>query len=354
MPYKILIVGPPYKTVPVDGFGAIEKIMIQRGKILNSLGAKVSFVLPENSILDFSEKIYYIKRTKKMDKYDNHVSSFEFFKSYMKLHVNDYYDIIINETSRYDLINYLNFRRLFNHQKTIDILHGNGMRGTRMKRPYLLKTPILGALNNHTSESLRQNGWRTAYFPNGITVPEQSKVVSTGNKFFIFIGRLTPSKGPDLAIQFAIKSNSRLYIFGPIHDRIYFESVLKPTIDGNKIIYMGEQPWNVVESYLRKSSALLFTSAFDDPQPTVLLESISYGVPILALKPGFFSGFFDICNRTNSVVANTVDGLVSVFEEVFSISRRKIYDDVREKWSWENVAKQYYIPVFSQIVNNEL
>ena len=354
MNYKILIVAPPYKSVPIDGFGGIEKVMIQRGKTLASMGGKISFVLPENSTLDFPDKIYYIKRIKRTDNDDSHVGSMEFFKSYMKLNINENYDIMINESPRYDLINYLNFKRLFNHEKTIDVLHGNGMRGTRMKRPFLLKTPILGALNTHMFEGLKQNRWRTAYFPNGITIPEPSNVVSSGENFFIFIGRLTPSKGPDIAIKFAIKSNTKLFIFGPIEDRNYYESVLKAKIDGNKIIYMGEQPWNVVESRLRKSSALLFTSAFDDPQPAVLLESISYGVPILALKPAYYSGFFDICNRTNSVVAQTVDELVSIFEEVFSISRKKVYDDAREKWSWEKVAKQYYVPVFNQIANHEL
>ena len=50
MSLKILIVSPPYKSVPFDGFGAIEKVMIQRGKILTSLGARVSFVLPDDSM----------------------------------------------------------------------------------------------------------------------------------------------------------------------------------------------------------------------------------------------------------------------------------------------------------------
>ena len=354
MSLKILIVSPPYKSVPFDGFGAIEKVMIQRGKILTSLGARVSFVLPEDSIIDFSEKIYYIKKSNKNDRNDGHLSPTQFFKSYMKLHISENYDIIINESPRYDLINYLNFRRLFNQERTINILHGNGMRGINIKRPFLLKTPVLGALNTHMEESLRKNGWRTAYFPNGINIPESSKVVSSGENFFVFIGRLTPSKGLHLAIQFAIQSNSKLFIFGPIHDPEYFDSTIKPNIDRKKIVYMGEQPWNVVESYLRRSSALLFTSIFDDPQPTVLLESLSLGVPILALEPGYYSGFFDICNGSNSVISNSVEGLVSNFERVFSISRSQIHNDTRQKWSWINVVKQYYVPVFNQIVNRQL
>lgn len=354
MTFKVLIVAPPYKSVPIDGFGAIEKVMIERGKILESMGNNVSFVLPENSTLDFSERIYYIRKTRKLKGAEGRVKATEFFKSYIGLHIDDSYDIIINESARYDLINYINFKRLFGHEKTIDVLHGNGMRGVRMKRPFFLKTSIMGSLNVHTFESLRQNDWRTAYFPNGITIPEPGKVVPSGEKFFIFIGRLTPSKGPDLAIEFAVKSNSKLFIFGPIHDPIYFETVLKPKIDGDNIIYMGEQPWAIVENYLRKSSALLFSSIFDDPQPTVLLESISYGVPILAIKPGYYSGFFDICNSSNSVISDSVQGLVSTFENVFLISRNNIYNDTKHKWSWENIVKQYYNPLFNKIINHQI
>lgn len=354
MTYKILIVAPPYKSVPNDGFGGIEKVMIERGRTLTSLGLEVSFVLPENSILDFSKKNYYIRKSKKKDRNDGHVGAIEFFKSYLKLRIDDDFDVIINETPRYDLLNYFNFNRLFKHEKTINVLHGNGMRGTSKKKPFFLSTPILGALNKHTFESLKRNKWTTAYFPNGIVIPDQKKVILSSEKYLIFIGRITPSKGPDLAIQFAIKSKSNLFIFGPIENPSYFESALKPKIDGNKIVYMGEQPWAVVEEHLRKASALIFSSTFDDPQPAVILEALSYGVPIVALKPGYYSGFYDICNESNSVISDSLDGLVSNFENVLSISRKKIYDDTMRNWSWELVSKRYYIPLFNQIVNSEI
>lgn len=352
--YKILIVAPPYKSIPNDGFGAIEKVMIERGRILTHLGLEVSFVLPENSILEFSKKNYYIRKPKKEDKSDGHVGNIEFLKSYINLHIEDDFDVIINETSRYDLFNYFNFQRLFKNEKTINVLHGNGMRGISKKKPFFLRTPVLGALNRHTFESLKGNRWKAAYFPNGIVIPEQQKIISWSEKYLIFIGRITPSKGPDLAIQIAIKSNSKLFMFGPIHDPTYFDSVLKPKMDGDKIIYMGEQPWAVVEEYLRKASALIFSSTFDDPQPTVILEALSYGVPILALKPGYYSGFYDICNDSNSVISDSIDGLVSNFEDVFSISRKKVYEDTMRDWSWESVSKRYYVPLFNQIVDFQI
>lgn len=354
MTYKILIVAPPYKALPNEGFGAVEKVVVDRGKALNLLGFKVSYVLPENSVLDFAEKIYFVKKPKIRDGYYDKMSSIDFIRSYIKLHIEDTFDIIINETSRYDILNYVNFERLFKHVKTINVLHGNFMHGIGKKRPFFLRTPVLGALNRHTAENLKTNSWRTAYFPNGILTPKSQNVWLSNERFFIFIGRLTRSKAPNLAIQFAIKSNSKLFIFGPIHDPTYFNSVLKPKINGDKIIYMGEQPWAVLEEYLRKASALIFSSTFDDPQPTVILEALSYGVPILALKPGYYSAFYDICNESNSVISDSVDGLVSNFEEVFSISRRKIYEDTMRDWSWVSVSKRYYVPLFNQIVNFQI
>ena len=346
---EILIVLPPYKIVPHEGFGGVEKVAVQRGRVLNSLGDRVSFVLPEGSELDFPSNTYFVRKVNIKKSDNERLLAVFFFESYVNLKIDKKFDVIINESSRYDLLNYLNFRRLFDYRKTIDVLHGNGMRGTKMNRPSWLKTSILGALNLHIHEKLKENGWRTAYFPNGIAIPEESNFVESPDDFFIFIGRLTPIKGPELAIEFAVRSRMKLYIFGPVQDREFFDSALKPKIDGKNIVYLGEQPWYVVESYLKRASALIFTSTFDDPQPAVLLEAISYGVPILATKPGYYSGFYDICNENNSVIADSLEDLISSRDRIFSLSRKKIYHDAKEQWSWENVAKKYYVPLFDNL-----
>ncbi len=349
--YDILIVAPPYRSIPFDGFGAIEKVTIQRGEVLDKLGFRVSYVIPEGSNIDFSTRSYFIKKVGARTS-NSHISKvINIYKSFRLLKIVEDFDIILHESPLYDPLNFFNFRSIFGYKKRIDILHGNAMNAVRRNKPPLFEFPILGSLNKHTYQKLKENGWRTTYFPNGIVLPDSGKIVGTGDDYFVFIGRITPVKGVEKAVKFAKSSGKRLIIFGPVQDPEYYNRSIKPFIDNKTINFLGEQPWSTLESYLTGASALIFTSTFDDPQPTVLLEALSYGVPVIATVPGFYSGFFDICNENNSVVGKNVDELLHNYNRVFDLSRRQIYEETKKEWSWDNVARKYYMPVFDEIAH---
>lgn len=348
MSYEILIAAPPYRPLPIDGHGAVEKVTVQRGKVLSKLGLEVSYVLAPGSKTENSGKTYYLN---KIPLYNGSKPKMMYvYKAFKNLEINKNFDVILNETPLYDPLNYINFNKVFGYNNRIDILHGNAMRATKIKKPPFLKFPILGALNKHINEKLVSNGWRSVYFPNGIEVPDVSKVNETPDEYFVFIGQIIPIKGVEIAIKLAKRAGRKLFLIGPIKDYNYFERIVKPLIDNEKIILVGEVTWTVLEYYLRNASALLFTSTFNDPQPTVLLEALSYGVPIIAKLPSYYSGFFDICNSNNSITGNSIEEILQNYKTLLGFSRRRIYEDTKKEWSWENVIKKWYFPIFDEIV----
>lgn len=347
MSYKILIAGPPYRPLPVDGYGAVEKITILRGEALNRLGLEVSYILPPSSSIEISKTSYYLN---KIPEYHGSKPKATFvYRAFKNLAINRDFDVILNETPLYDPLNFMNFNKVLGYNNRIDILHGNAIRGTYIKKPHFLRFPILGALNKHLNNKLVSNGWSSVYFPNGIAIPDLNKITETPDDYFVFIGQIIPTKGVDNAIKLAMHMGKKLFLIGPIRDREYFKSIVKPLVDNKRIILVGEVPWLVLEGYLRNASALLFTSTNNDPQPTVLLEALSYGVPIIATLPGFYSGFYDICNPNNSIIGNSTEEISQNYRTLLDFSRRRIYEDTKREWSWENVIKRWYFPIFDRI-----
>lgn len=346
---------PPFKKLPVSGYGAVEKITLERGKILHKFGFDIYYIAPEGSTIEFAKEIYStnhlsrettsVEGVPKSMNYSKLSNSLLYYKAFNGIRISKDFDFVINESSLYDPLNYCNFRKILGVERRIDIMHGNPVQAIKHRKPPVVKFPIFGALNQHLRQVLNKNGWMVSYFPNGVLVPERSRVVLNPDNFLIFIGRLTPSKGVDIAIRISKKLGIKLVIFGPIQDENYFNMKLRPYLNESTIVYMGERPWSVVEDYLSRALALVFSSTFDDPQPTVILEALSHGVPIVATKPGYFSGFYDMCNEMNSIIMNDRYERTHDLNYINKLSRIEIYERALKKWSWENVVKSIYLPL---------
>lgn len=358
MKNNILIIAPPFKILPTDGYGAVEKITIARGKALKQAGYSVSYIAPRGSKIAFADEIFFVNpikpfgfkmtdRTRFVDQFD--LGMLRFFREFSKLKKGLDFDVIINDFTRSDPFNLYNFHRILGSLNRIDILHGNTKIALIFRRPKKFLSQTLGVLNTRLHEKLSANGWISAYFPNGIEFPNKDRILQEPDDQMIFIGRFAPFKGAHDAIRIASMMKSKIYLFGWIQDADYFEKIIKPLIDSVNVIFMGNQKWEIVVEYLRKSKALLFCSNYSDPQPTVLLEAISYGVPILGVKPGFYSGYFDICDESNSVVCDFLSDPKQWAAKLNSLDRLEIYKRAKDKWSWERVVDGFYKEVFAQL-----
>jgi glycosyltransferase involved in cell wall biosynthesis len=103
-----------------------------------------------------------------------------------------------------------------------------------------------------------------------------------------FLGRVAPEKGTHLAIEIAKKSGVPLKIAGEIQPiyKAYWETMVKPQVDGKFIEYVGEVGMEDKVELLGKSRAMLFPVQWDEPFGLVMIESMACGTPVLALPGG--------------------------------------------------------------------
>src|SRR5690349_15822038 len=55
----------------------------------------------------------------------------------------------------------------------------------------------------------------------------------------VAFGRIHPDKGTDLAIEIASRAGRRLILCGIVQDQQFYESLIAPRIDGERVVYLG-------------------------------------------------------------------------------------------------------------------
>lgn len=103
-----------------------------------------------------------------------------------------------------------------------------------------------------------------------------------------FLGRIAPIKGTHVAIEVAKKAGIPLKIAGEVQPmfRDYFETQVKPHVDGRFIQFVGEVGLKEKNELLGSSIALLFPIQWDEPFGLVMIEAMACGTPVLALPGG--------------------------------------------------------------------
>jgi glycosyltransferase involved in cell wall biosynthesis len=113
--------------------------------------------------------------------------------------------------------------------------------------------------------------------------------VGTGPRDYLaFLGRVAPVKGTHIAIRVAKAASIPLKIAGEVQPMYsdYFESEIKPQIDGKFIQYVGEVDLEGKNQLLGGARALLFPIEWDEPFGLVITEAMACGTQVLAFPRG--------------------------------------------------------------------
>jgi glycosyltransferase involved in cell wall biosynthesis len=134
-----------------------------------------------------------------------------------------------------------------------------------------------------------------------------------GGGYLAFLGRCSPEKQPDVAIEIARRVGMPLKIAAKVDDkdRPYFERVIEPQLDDPLIEYVGEIGDAEKPAFLGGARALLFPIDWPEPFGLVMVEAMACGTPVVT-RP---------CGAAPEVVAHgrtgfVVDSLVELVEAV--------------------------------------
>ncbi|MTH64061.1 glycosyltransferase [Paracoccus sp. DK608] len=108
---------------------------------------------------------------------------------------------------------------------------------------------------------------------------------AAGNGQAVWAGRITPNKGPHLAIAAARLAGIPLTLFGAIEDESYFRDQIRPVLSGG-IRYAGHLESHDLAQQIGRASVALFTPLWDEPFGLAAIEAMACGLPVAAIRNG--------------------------------------------------------------------
>jgi glycosyltransferase involved in cell wall biosynthesis len=106
--------------------------------------------------------------------------------------------------------------------------------------------------------------------------------------YLLWIGRMTPEKGPHRAIAAALAAGVPLVLAGVIQpgQQAFFDSEVAPHVDGERVRFVGEVGGSVKRALFAGARALLVPIRWEEPFGMVMVEALACGTPVIAFPEG--------------------------------------------------------------------
>ena len=202
------------------------------------------------------------------------------------------------------------------------------------------------SISNNQREPLPQANWIGTVY-HGLPTDLFEVREGRGN-YLAFLGRISPEKGLEKAIEWAKASNIKVKIAAKIDDadKKYFENEIKNLLDHPLVEFIGEINEDQKQSFLGDALALLFPINWCEPFGMVMIESMACGTPVIALGMGSVPEVIDE-GKTGFIVKNTAEA-VEIIHNLSNFSRvgiRKIFED---RFTAERMTKDY-VKLYTQL-----
>lgn len=158
-------------------------------------------------------------------------------------------------------------------------------------------------------------------------------------EYLLFFGRIHPEKGTYEAIRIAKQSGRKLIISGLIQHQEYFNRKVKPFINDDDIVYVGNSGPVERDKLLGEAYALLHPISFEEPFGLSVAESMMCGTPVIAFNLGSMPEL--IIHEKTGFLVNTIDEAVDAVGEIKYIDRNNCRDWAFEKFSREKMTIEY-------------
>ncbi len=167
-------------------------------------------------------------------------------------------------------------------------------------------------------------------------------------EYLLFFSRIHPEKGTYEAIQIAKESKRKLIISGLIQDQEYFNQKVKPYINNDDIVYVGNSGPKERLALLSKAYTLLHPISFHEPFGLSVVEAMACGTPVIAFNLGSMSELI-LHEKTGFLVSDTSEAIEAV-KNVHLINRNKCTEWVSSMFSRQKMIEGY-LEVYKKVLN---
>ncbi|WP_042479355.1 glycosyltransferase family 4 protein [Solitalea canadensis] len=341
---RIAQIAPLYEATPPLKYGGTERVVSYLTEELVRQGHEVTLFASGDSITNAE----LISCSPKSLRTDNSCID-PLARHYVMLQK------VAEQSERFDMlhfhIDYLHFPfSVNNNYKHLSTLHG------RLDLPDLKPlyeqfsyVPVV-SISDHQRKPLPFAGWvETVY--HGIPA-DLHTIGNGGGNYLAFLGRISPEKRVDRAIEIAKRVGMKIKIAAKIDkvDEEYFNKNIFPLLDHPLVEFIGEITEIEKRNFLRDAVALLFPIDWPEPFGMVMIESMAAGTPVIAFNKGSVPEIID--NGLTGFIVENVDDAVKAVNALPTLSRAECRKVFEHRFSAERMANQY-LSIYCRLIENK-
>jgi glycosyltransferase involved in cell wall biosynthesis len=342
---RIAQVAPLFESVPPALYGGSERVVSWLTEELVKLGHEVTLFASGDSrttanLISVCQKSLWRDKECR-ESLPHHVLMME---------------LVFRDISKFDMIHfhcdYIHFPLVRRYAcPSVTTLHGSihqhDLRGFLEE---YVDVP-LAAISNSQRASMPDAGW-VGTVHHGL--PEKLHTFrSEGGEYLAFLGRISPEKGLERAIEIARLARVPLKVAAKIYDEdlSYFEKTIQPLLQANASIveFLGEVGGSLKDELLGRAAALLFPIDWSEPFGLVMIEAMACGTPVVAWRRGSVPEIIE--DGVNGFVVGSVEEAVQCIPGLKRIRRDDCRRVFEARFRAERMATEY-LKLYEQVIHS--
>lgn len=159
--------------------------------------------------------------------------------------------------------------------------------------------------------------------------------------YLAFVGRISPEKRPDRAIEIAQRCGIKLKIAAKVDDadRDYYEREIRPLLSTPGVEFVNEVDDRERDDFVGNAIALLFPIDWPEPFGLVMIESLGCGTPVVAWRCGSVPEI--ITDGTTGFICESIDEAVGAVGRISELSRAECRREFESRFRDDRMTREY-------------
>lgn len=203
------------------------------------------------------------------------------------------------------------------------------------------------SISNAQRRALPDANWQATVY-HGLPLSPRP-IRNRPGEYLAFLGRISPEKRVDRAIEIARKTGMRLRIAAKVDraDKDYFRAEIEPLLEDPLVEFVGEIDEAAKVDFLGNAHSLLFPIDWPEPFGLVMIESMRCGTPIIAWDCGSVPEVID--EGISGFVVDNMDDAARAVKWAGELDRRRCRAVFETRFSAERMAHDY-VAVYKRLV----
>ncbi len=200
-------------------------------------------------------------------------------------------------------------------------------------------TPLV-SISNHQRQPLPHAKW-VGTVQHGLPTSVCRFAPEPRGGYLAFLGRISPEKRPDRAIEIAARAGVPLRIAAKVDaaDQEYFRTRIEPLLSQRHVEFVGEISEAQKAEFLGDALALLFPIDWPEPFGLVLIEAMSCGTPCIAWRAGSVPEVVE--PGVTGWIVDSIAAAVEAVKRVRLLDRKLVRQRFEQRFSVERMATDY-------------